>query len=446
MSACTEDKSDQNILGNTQVIETPASFSQEVTPATQVSGITQVQPDPELILKVDKLAMTIDDTGAIQVMGLLYNHADRAVSNVQINIQILDNLGNVLATEKTGVLLEYIHPGGTWPFLFDIQGKHPLAKQAIANVEKFSYPDLETASVQTQNETLRIEQEKFVFISGEIYNSTLGPVLIDCISAAIFDKEGGVIFKSGEYKSIGYLDPGETGPYQVRLLLPQSSHKPIVDFQVYVEARISPPLRQMNIEISDHSNSFIDRSNVFHLVGEITNKQTKPVKISLIAAVYDSEDDLLDVATFTLPLPLSSEETLPYHFDRWELINIDSDIRERAVRYTIQWDPASSYFVDASYVPLSIIEEGTQSTLSSVSFRGKIVNDTEFRLRKAIIVTVIYDKETQNIIAVGYLPLEDMIDVHEMIPYDFNINVDGINQKNSFDVVIMGRGELSDSQ
>ncbi len=441
--ACRNDQDYRKTVVGTKIADVIPEYSPEEIPSEQVVNNQKMETTQGIPVKIDNVSYSIDDFGSIHIIGLLHNKTDSTLSNIQINVQAYDLEKNFLVSGKTGTLLSYLYAGQASPFILVLSGNYPNTYQVTTSVADYRIRDIETAALTIRKETLNVSLDQIMVLSGEIQNNNSDPVIIDSIAAGLFNKEGNLISTSGDSKAIHYLDPGEKGPFQVSLLQTNTHTDPITNYQTYIDARVSSPKLFFDLLINDNTTSFSDETNLFHLIGEITNKSNTQINVSLVAGIYDKQGYLLDVSETSLPVSLLPGETLPFHFDEWQVMNTENEYRKRAYKYSVQWDPDLTNSVTTEQVLLPTIDNKIQYNSSFITLTGRIINDTEYPIKNTTIIATVYDKEFGNIVASGYQFLDDMIPVDQIVNYEFLLNFNGVEKLGELQEVIVVQGEVN---
>ena len=374
-------------------------------------------------LYIDNLSSQIDENEIIHIFGLVHNISDSSVNDIEIVLKLYDDDGNVLEMVKTSPFLSNLKPDKSSPFSIVLKGNHQKIGRITAGIENYQLSNIEAPDIKISRESMSIGLDQSIYLSGEIQNNNYEPIIIDSIAAGLFDKNQYLISASEDSESIYYLDPGEISPFQITFPKIIPSKSPITEFQIYIEAHKSAPKSNFDLLLGNISTGHSNNPTTFQLSGEITNKTNQALMVSLIAGIYDKQGYLLDVSRTTLPIPISTGETLPFHFMDWKVINNNNDYIERASRYSVQWEPYSTRPNNSRYVHLMTFPEEIIHQTPNITLVGKVFNDTEFLLKDIVIFGTLYDKNSGKILATNHMILDQIIHQGQTVDYQFVYNL-----------------------
>ena len=123
--------------------EQPSDESIAAPPADETELET---PPPENAIYVKAVNGYRDDLGYLHIIGLVTNNTDRAVDNVEVEVDILNSDGNSLKVELTTIALYTLAPGETSPFSYWVSEELPDAKSYSASIVGQSAAEIERAS------------------------------------------------------------------------------------------------------------------------------------------------------------------------------------------------------------------------------------------------------------------------------------------------------------
>ena len=408
---------------------------------------TQPPPEPTQDNTVQQNAITIDmvngfidNMDILTIVGLVTNRTDQDIDDVALEVEIFDADGNSLFIDTAYLNLFALAPGETSPFSLRIFEDLPSADNFEVTVVNNRVTELARAAVDVDNVIMTIDDYGDIHITGELFNNNDQPVVINGLAAAIFDAAGEIVTAESYTTAIGYLDPGESGPFRISITGPQSGTDSIADYALYLDAEYSEPVDVFNISISEAVN-YLDAFESLHLVGEATNNGDVSLSVRLVAAVYDAEGNVLDASFYDAPFSLAPGETIPYDFDFWGPLNYSPALLDMADSYTIQVDGYWTWETGIQYVDLTTTNDTNEFDLW-VEFTGEIVNNSGSTVEGAAIVIYLRDTSTGQVVGVGSdFVFEEMADgdsreysVFINVPEDFDIN--------SAEYFIIAKGEL----
>ncbi len=383
-----------------------------------------------------------DHYGSYRVVGLVKNSSSQAVENIEVAVEIFDAGGLSLHSDIVRAALYTIAPGEIAPFTLWASESLPVAEYATATVVGYNAGEM-GVSVEMRGTAVTVDDDGDVHVTGELYNSSGDPVQINGLAAATFDADSNL--KTAEVYSVAsrYLDPGEDGPFRVTMIGPAEEIANITEYLIYVDAEYTAPEDYYDLIFSEPTNNYVDTNNLFHLVGEITNNTEEYLNVDLLAAIYDDDGRVIDVASTSLPIySLAPGETLPYDFDDWGLLNYKDGAIDDASTFSVQWDPYWTWISETEYVDLLTQNDFSEFDNCYGRLTGEVVNDSGSVLSSAAVIVCLYDAETGQIVAMGYESLFDEIPAGESAEYDVYLDTEPGVDIDAIEYIIIVKGEL----
>jgi hypothetical protein len=175
----------------------------------------------------------------------------------------------------------------------------------------------------------------------------------------------------------------------------------------------------------------------------VTNNSDEILYISLVATLYDPDDKIVDVASASMPFSaIAPGETVPYEFSYgWNVINSVQEAYDAVDTFAIQVDYYSTYTSYFEYVDLTT--SGDENTFDeySATFTGKVENDSGAKVGGAIVVVLIRDKTTQQVLATNYDYIFDDIENGASADYEVSIPINSDFDPDAVEYVIVVKGE-----
>ena len=376
------------------------------------------------------------------VVGLLTNYTERAVDDVEIEIEVFDSSGNSIYTEIAYPELYTIAPGETVPFELSFYEELPDADSFVATIVGYSAAEVERPMVEIRGTLMTIDDDGDVHVTGEIVNNDIEPISID-VAAATFDSLGEIVTADSRAVVVGYLDPGASGPFRVSMTGLGDSAADIVDYTIYVDAEITSPTEIRSIGWSEDESLYLDYWDWFHLVGEVTNNGVESLNIRIVAGLYDAAGNVMDAASTDLPLSaLAPGETLPYDFEFWGPVNYAAGTIEQIDRYTFQWDPSWTWTTSTEYVDLDIANDEYTTDDSSATFTGQVLNNTDGPVDYTYVIIGMRDTSTGVLVGMEYDSIWDEIPAGGSGEYDVTIEFEPGLDVNALEYFIIAKGQL----
>jgi len=282
--------------------------SLDLTEAEDTIEPTQTVP-PRDTLAIKNLNAYQDRFNNWYVVGLIINNTDQTVENVEVQVQVTDISGQSLFSEITSASLFTLAPDETSPFRLDIFEDLPEADDFSAVIVGQKTAEVTRPQIETRNTSMIQDDDGDFHVNGEIYNPNEEPIQINGLAAATFRQDDNLITADLFNVSIQYLDPGESGPFRITMIGPGEAGEDATSYEVYTDVEFTSPEEEYDIIFSDIHNNYLDNYDSFHLVGEVTNNTEMNLGISLVAAIYNAEGDVIDASTQDVVVPLSPGET-----------------------------------------------------------------------------------------------------------------------------------------
>ncbi|MCP4426976.1 MAG: hypothetical protein GY803_21000 [Chloroflexi bacterium] len=401
-------------------------------------------PDADGELMVEALQGYEDMFGNLHIIGLATNRSARAVDGIEVEIDILDAVGNSLYTEMAWTSLYKIAPGETTPFRLAVYEELSGADSFSATIVGQSVAEIERADIEVRGTTLTVDDDGNVHITGEIVNNGSEPAAINGVAAATFDGAGEIVTADSSIVNIGYLEPGESGPFRVYMYGPSKGADAIVDHIVYVDAIATLPETAWALTFPEEGHIYIDRYDDVHLVGEVTNDGSEILDVRLLAAFYDADGNVLDADTFSLPLDLAPGDTLPFDIvGGWAPLEHTTGLLDRAATYTVSWDPYWTWTSSEVTVDLTTANDMQEFDKYGVTFTGQMVNSSGMAIDKSFIVFGLRDAATGKLVATGYDSNFDDIPADGVVDYWVYIDLESEYDESSLEVFVIVKGEQS---
>ena len=377
----------------------------------------------------------------LNIVGLVTNNTERAIDNVEIEVEVFDANDASLYAETVYIDLYTLARGETSPFSLAVYEDLPEADNFVATVVGNSSADVNRATLDVENTLLTIDDDGLVHVTGELFNNTAQPIEISALAGAVFDSTGALILAESYNTTIRYLDPGDSGPFRITMTGPNSGSDTITDFEIYVDAEFTDPIDALGITIGDATN-YKDSLDYFHLVGEATNNGTKTYNIRLVAGIYDSEGKVVDAAYIDLPInALAPGETSPYDFDYWGPLNTSSSLFDAAETYSIQVDAYWTWETDTELIDLTTQNDTNTFDDFGATFTGEVVNGSGGPIASAIVVVYLVDKQSNVVVATDYTYLYEEIADGKTLEYTIYLDPEVDFDPDSAEYYIIVKGQ-----
>ena len=430
-------------LADEPIEEPTEEPSDGATEAPPVDNTEPEAPPPENEVYVKTVNGYRDDLGYLHIIGLVTNNTDRAVDNVEVEVDILDSDGNSLHVEITTIALYALAPGETSPFSYWVSEDLPNADGYTATIVGQSAAEIDRATIKVDGDLLVVDDNGDIHISGKLVNNTINPIQVDSLAAASFGENGELYTADSHSVIVRHLDPGEDAPFRVTMTGPEGGTSDIVEYEIYIDAEAANPVEIFEFSIPDEHYYYFDSYGSFHLVGEVTNNNDEFLTLSLVAGIYDADGNVVDAATTDIPtFSIAPGETLPYDFHYWGSLNYKAGTIDTARNYFAQWDPYWTWTSSTEYVELSTKNDDHNVGTSLIEFTGDVVNNSGEEVNGATVIISLYDIESEELVAMGYGGIYDPIASNATTGYQVWIDIPADFDFDSVEVVIVAKGDL----
>jgi hypothetical protein len=401
-----------------------------------------VIPVPQGELGVANIHAFQDEFDSWVVVGLLVNNSDRAMDAIEIEINALDLNSISLYNELVYPALYSLGPGDTSPFSTWIWEDLPSVQEFSATIVGFSVSNVEQVDLEVRGTRMSLGNGD-VHITGELVNTNDSPVQIGNIAAATFDSEGRLITAGSDVVAISYLDPEESGPFRITMDKPADDSIAIADFSIYTNAEITIEQDLYDISFLE-IRDYYDSDGDYHLVGELQNNTEFNLSISLLASIFDVAGNVLDAEDVDLPVySVAAGERMFFDFNGWYPLNTVDGLAAQADTYVIQTDSNWTWETETTYADLDVNDGGFEyDPFWGLTFTGSVINNTGVSANSGEVIVVLRDKESDSLLAMGYISLWDEIPPGSTMDYEVFVEIESDFNLEGFDFVVIAKGEL----
>jgi hypothetical protein len=249
-----------------------------------------------------------------RVVGLIENQGQNIVSQLQLNVSLLDATGDIIAEESTGTLMSNLLPGEVGPFSVSFEG---VAVPVGAKVETLNHEPAKASSIEDSPNSTRPElvaelDEFFVTGIGEL--AIMGFITNPGNRHIALDSLGFLGLSSNDTeKSLATmkfgpnrLAPGETAPF----LAVAPENPGAVKWILYHDGLDTEPPSRSSIEIRETPTLHLTAQGAPFVVGALANSGDAATGAVLIS-LHD-ENRLIGLWELETPRPLRTGEQFPF--------------------------------------------------------------------------------------------------------------------------------------
>jgi hypothetical protein len=375
-------------------------------------------------INVREVSGFTDESNYWYLFGLVSNDTDRAVNDIEVEVQFLDATGAVLYSETTSTALFSLAPGEQTPFIF-------YSYEAVIGVETFvatvvgnGTTDLIRANLDISGVTVWYDPNfNEVYVSGNVTNNNADPVEINGLAGTLVDASGAVVSAETAYPYLYHLEPGVSGPFTILFDTPTGQGSSLTNYAFYIDAEFVNAANVLDVVISDQNHTYLDNSEDYHLVGTFTNNSSIYLNARLVAGLYDAAGNCIDSTSLYLPVAVAPGESMPYDFYLWGPTNWIVEAYNASTSYQIFVDWYSTYEAYVAPYVITTSEDANTYDGYSANFTGNVVNNSGRDLDSITVVVTLYDKATGELTATNYTYVSGPITNTGTAAYDMYVYV-----------------------
>jgi hypothetical protein len=417
--------------------ETPEPTQTPLPEPTKESAPTESADEPGQLgvaegeLGIDQVSGWADESGYWVVSGLVINKMDRAVDNVEIEVEIFDANDQSLYKETTYTSLWTLAPGETSPFSLSIYEELANPDHFVATIVGNGSADVDRGQVAIENTYTQTDEYGTMHITGEVVNTGDQPVIVENLAGALFDEAGELLSGYSYSYKIQYIEPGDRSPFMVNLYIPPDTDP--ATFELYVAANVTQAIPVYDLQITQENVDYIDAYGSYHLVGEVANGGNEPLSFSIYGVLKNAEGQILDFSSGYIAFyGIQPGESIPFDIAGWSVVNYQDNFFDEntGLTYSIAIDPYSIWEGGTDYETLSSKDVAGTFDGYSAKYTGTVVNSTNTEYSSVVVQVALYDKATNQVVAVNYTYLSETLPVngegaYEMyiyLPSDFDLD------------------------
>jgi len=263
--------------------EAPPPAQAPTTPAQPTAPSAEAASAPGLQV----ISHTSFDDGDYRyIVGVLQNNTDVAVSNVEINISLLDNAGEAIDTTTVTPPVEVIPPTGRAPFSTSSDQWGEVASYEI----ELSGTESEMPAEKLQiTSSTSYDDGDWLYLIGNVKNVSDTAISWVGVSVALFDANDQVLNVSYNFTMLDIIPPGESTPFSINLT---NNWQGTARYELFVNGS-EDVLPEPVVELAS-SNSYQDESGWCYTEGEVKNIGSEPLDfITVVVGFYDASNNLV---------------------------------------------------------------------------------------------------------------------------------------------------------
>lgn len=203
-----------------------------LTAAEPVGNFILPTPTPQP-LEIRGLSLRRTAVGGLLCMGVVYNSIDAPVTNLQVQVVLVDAAGNPLAQQATLAAADYLPPGQGAPFAAtfrDPPASAVDARAALLRAETISAITADFVPLTVADLDAGMSGPQYR-VAGNLLNTSGANVALPTVVVTLYDAEGLVLgYREAVLENAGTLAPGAQSAFSV-LLTFQGSTQP-AEYQI----------------------------------------------------------------------------------------------------------------------------------------------------------------------------------------------------------------------
>jgi len=234
------DISDYLSIGQVLIIPMQSEEAElPLTAAEPVGNFILPTPTPQP-LEITGLSLRRTAVGGLLCMGVVVNSIDAPVTNLQVQVVLVDAAGNPLVQQAALAAVDYLPPGQGAPFAATFRDPPASAvdvRAALLRAETISAITAGFVPLTVADLDAGMSGPQYR-VAGNLLNTSGGNVVLPTVVVTLYDAEGLVLgYREAVLENVGTLAPGAQSAFSV-LLTFQGSTQPS-EYQIVAWAVLS---------------------------------------------------------------------------------------------------------------------------------------------------------------------------------------------------------------
>lgn len=210
-----------------------------LTAAEPVGNFILPTPTPQP-LEIKALSLRRTAVGGLLCMGVVYNSIESPVTNMQIQVVLVDAAGNPLAQQTALAAVDYLPPGQGAPFAATFRDPPASAvdvRAALLRAETISAITADFVPLTVANLDAGMSGPQYR-VSGNLLNESGGAVMLPTVVVTLYDADGLVMsYREAVLENVETLAPGSLAAFS--LLLTFQGSTPPEDYRIVAWAMLA---------------------------------------------------------------------------------------------------------------------------------------------------------------------------------------------------------------
>ncbi len=384
---------------------TSARSGEEATPSASQTSKAQILIDTPRILE--------DSQSGTVVLGIIHNDSDQDLTEISLEVSLLDSDGDLLDRQQLSPLLEHLAPGEDSPYTARFEAPDGIASAEVELLHSKA-ASFDRAAVEFQEVRTFTTQTGEYAILGTVNNPSDEPLTLHDLGILLKDDSGVIIALSRLAAGPASLMPEQISPVLLIFATPPDAG----EGELYADATINRSLPPVELSFTrDPTLEFTDQGLPF-VLGEIHNEAGYIRWVRVLIAVY-YEDLLLSCTVTTFPIPIGPDENRAFLESRLPglVTNAESQgiaLENVEIQALIELDFSRSF--DETPVPLSVEIDRYQYQGSSLILHGKVSNPEENAIEQPTVLGTVRTM-TGELVSAGWSIVADTLAPFETLEF-----------------------------
>jgi hypothetical protein len=242
--------------------------------------------------------------GDWRVFGLITNRSETVMIHPRLAITVVDNHGNVLASDNVPIIFEQLAPGETSPFRAEFPGIG-VASNVQAELSTTQTGSLQRAALEVEITSAVRTTRGGIAILGSITNPDITPASIAAFAVLAQDNNDRTLGIALPSALPGRILGGETAPFLAILEIDSGAFS----YEAYIDAVAAVTLLDPQpITLDGSPRLKLDSQNHPIAIGNIKNDSDESYMASIMLTI-SYQDAWVTVSQIDTPIPLAPGES-----------------------------------------------------------------------------------------------------------------------------------------
>lgn len=369
-------------------------------------------PPPAGALEILSTSSFMDSYSGFYVFGEVANNSDSPITSIELSISITDASGASLLKDDNGnptdtntfyTMLWTLDANESSPFSYYFDTTDGIPANYEVSISSYDAGTANRGQLQSENVQIVEDGSGYYVLTGELVNMSDQWVHIWGLTGGVLDDANTVLSADWTGTFTTLLAPNGEGsdrnrtPFYVSFPVPMTE---ATQWSLWWDADIETDVTDYALGV-EVTNSYFDEYGSAHLVGVVENNADTALNSLVVAGLYAEDGTVLDASYSFLPVPILPGVQVPFDVSYFGSVNYSEEQAALVSRYTVQFDPWSTYPPLYENVGLAAAGETIQKDGSTWTVAGNFTNTTDKNLSGVTVMVAVYDS-TNALVAMGY--------------------------------------------